>query len=116
LFVSSDTQQSSSARRGLFSCFPQSDISDGSESQRDKMEIFLSYSSKDRTKAEEIALALQAQGHGVFFDKDDLSGGEDFHAVIREHIANADLFIFKISGLLPLLRGTWEFRPLATAN
>ena len=61
------------------------------------MEIFLSYSSKDRTKAEEIALALQAQGHGVFFDKDDLSGGEDFHAVIRAHIANADRFIFLIS-------------------
>ena len=61
------------------------------------MKIFLSYSSKDRTKAEEIALALQAQGHGVFFDKDDLSGGEDFHAVIRDHIANTDLFIFLIS-------------------
>jgi hypothetical protein len=27
-----------------------------------KMKIFLSYSSKDRPKAEEIALALQAQG------------------------------------------------------
>jgi TIR domain len=59
--------------------------------------IFLSYSSKDRRKAEEIALALQAQGNDVFFDKDDLSGGEDFHSVIRERVANADLFVFLIS-------------------
>jgi hypothetical protein len=61
------------------------------------MRIFLSYSSRDRPKAEEIALALQAQGNDVFFDKDELSGGEDFHAVIREHVENADLFIFLIS-------------------
>jgi hypothetical protein len=151
------------------------------------MKIFLSYSSKNRTKAEEIALSLQAEGHEVFFDKDDLSGGEDFNAVIRTRIVNADLFVFlispdavrqgayslselrlarekwtspkkhilpvlleptdmetipaylkgvtifepqgnaaaeiaahliyfKISGLLPLLRGTWSFRPLATAD
>lgn len=61
------------------------------------MKIFLSYSSKDRPKAEEIALALQEDGNDVFFDKDDLSGGEDFHSVIREHVANADLFVFLIS-------------------
>jgi hypothetical protein len=61
------------------------------------MKIFLSYSSKDRPKAEEIALALQEGGNDVFFDKDDLSGGEDFHSVIREHVANADLFVFLIS-------------------
>jgi hypothetical protein len=36
------------------------------------MKIFLSYSSKDRTQAEGIALALQAQGGDVFPDKDDL--------------------------------------------
>lgn len=62
-----------------------------------KMKIFLSYSSQDRPKAEEIAMTLQAQGHDVFFDKEDLSGGEDFHSVIREHVANADLFVFLIS-------------------
>ena len=61
------------------------------------MKIFLSYSAKNRPKAEEIALALQAEGHEVFFDKDDLSGGEDFNAVIRRHIADADLFLFLIS-------------------
>jgi hypothetical protein len=83
LLVSSDTQQSSSARSGRVSCTPQSDISDGLESQRDKMKIVLSYSSKDRTKAEEIALALQTQGHGVFF----ISGGEEPPAQ-KEALAN----------------------------
>ena len=62
-----------------------------------KMKIFLSYSSKNRAKAEGIALALETEGHEVFFDKDDLSGGEDFNAVIRKRIAGADLFIFLIS-------------------
>jgi len=61
------------------------------------MKIFLSYSSKDLPKAEEIALALQAKGNDVFFDKKDLSGGEDFHSVIRGHVASADLFVFLIS-------------------
>jgi TIR domain len=61
------------------------------------MKIFLSYSSTNRTKAEEIALALQSEGHAVFFDKEDLSGGEDFNAVIRTRIAEADLFVFLIS-------------------
>ncbi|UCD80410.1 MAG: toll/interleukin-1 receptor domain-containing protein [Desulfobacterales bacterium] len=61
------------------------------------MKIFLSYSSANRTKAEEIALALQTEGHEVFFDKEDLSGGEDFNAVIRTRIAGADLFVFLIS-------------------
>jgi hypothetical protein len=61
------------------------------------MKIFLSYSSRDRRKAEEVALALEARGHNVFFDRDDLAGGDDFHAVIRRHITGADLFVFLIS-------------------
>jgi len=62
-----------------------------------QMNIFISYSSTDRTKAEEIALALEAQGHDVFFDKTDLSGGEDFNEVIRRHIETSNLLIFLIT-------------------
>jgi hypothetical protein len=61
------------------------------------VKIFLSYSSQDRTKADEIALALQGRGHDVFFDKASLSGGEDFRSAIQEHIATADLFVFLIT-------------------
>jgi hypothetical protein len=61
------------------------------------MKIFLSYASEDRAAAEEIALALQARGHEVFFDKSNLSGGEDFNTVIRQWVADAELFIFLIT-------------------
>jgi hypothetical protein len=61
------------------------------------MKVFLSYASEDRPRAEEIALALEAGGHDVFFDRHDLAGGQDYHAVIREWIAAADLFVFLIT-------------------
>lgn len=61
------------------------------------MRIFLSYSSPDRPVAEPIALALQARGHDVFFDREDLEGGEDFDAVILSRIRSANLVIFLIS-------------------
>ena len=61
------------------------------------MRIFLSYSSHDRQRAEDISLALEAQGHAVFFDRSDLAGGEDYGSVIRDQIAGADLFIFLIT-------------------
>jgi hypothetical protein len=59
--------------------------------------LFLSYASENRPRAEEIALALQADGHEVFFDSAQLSGGENYHQVIREQIAEADLLLFLIS-------------------
>lgn len=61
------------------------------------MRIFLSHASENRARAEEIALALEAGGHDVFFDRHDLTGGEDYHSVIRQRIRAADLFIFLIS-------------------
>jgi hypothetical protein len=61
------------------------------------LRIFLSYSSHDRARAEEISLALGASGNDVFFDRDDLKGGDDYNGKIREQIAAADLFVFLIS-------------------
>ena len=61
------------------------------------MHIFLSYASENRPRAEEIALALKADGHDVFFDSAKLSGGENYHQVIRAQIAEADLLVFLIS-------------------
>jgi len=37
------------------------------------MNIFLSYASEDRDTAQAVALALRAQGHDVFFDREDLA-------------------------------------------
>jgi formylglycine-generating enzyme required for sulfatase activity len=61
------------------------------------MKIFLSYSSKDRSLAEPIYLALRAEQHSVFFDRTDLPAGEEYDARIREAVENSDLLIFLIS-------------------
>ncbi|MGH9945005.1 MAG: toll/interleukin-1 receptor domain-containing protein, partial [Pyrinomonadaceae bacterium] len=61
------------------------------------MIIFLSYSSKDRTLAEEIHLALLGGGHEVFFDKSSLPPGGDYNSRIRQAIKKSDAFVFLIS-------------------
>ena len=61
------------------------------------MKIFLSYASPDRAIAQSINRALLDQGHDVFFDREDLSPGEEFHIQIRRAIEAADLFVFLIS-------------------
>lgn len=61
------------------------------------MRIFLSYASEDIKEAEEIALALGAAGHEVFFDRSSLSGGEDYHTVIRDRIADSDRLVFLVT-------------------
>ena len=61
------------------------------------MKIFLSYASQDREIAQAINRALLEQGHNVFFDRDDLPPGEEFHIQIRRAIEAADLFVFLVS-------------------
>ena len=61
------------------------------------MKIFLSYASQDREIANSINRALLEQGHDVFFDREDLPPGEEFHIRIRRAIESADLFVFLIS-------------------
>src|SRR5512145_1608702 len=61
------------------------------------MKIFLSYASEDRKLAEELSLALAQQGHDVFFDREDLPAGDEFHSRIRHAIERSDLVVFLIS-------------------
>ena len=61
------------------------------------MKVFLSYASEDRALAAAINRALLHQGHDVFFDRDDLPPGEEFHNRIRHGIEQCDLFVFLIS-------------------
>jgi len=61
------------------------------------MRVFLSYASQDRTLARSIELALREHNYDVFFDRDDLPPGEEFHGRIRRAIEQADLIIFLIS-------------------
>ncbi|MEO8037779.1 MAG: SUMF1/EgtB/PvdO family nonheme iron enzyme [Betaproteobacteria bacterium] len=62
------------------------------------MKIFLSYASQDRAMADAINGALLEQGHDMFFDRDDLPPGEEFHIRIRKAIEQSDLFVFLVSG------------------
>lgn len=60
------------------------------------MRIFLSYASEDRASADAIRLALQGE-HDVFFDREDLPPGGEYHARIRRGIEESDLVIFLVS-------------------
>lgn len=61
------------------------------------MNIFLSYSSDRRDIAEQVSLALAGSGHKVFFDRDSLPAGDDYHVRIRKGVENSDVFVFLIS-------------------
>jgi hypothetical protein len=61
------------------------------------MDIFISYASEQRATAEEIALALRAEGHEPFFDRSELPEGDAYNARIREAIRGCDLLIFLVS-------------------
>ena len=61
------------------------------------MRIFLSYASQDREAARAIELGLREQGHDVFFDRDDLPAGEEFHNRIRAAIEQSDLLVFLVT-------------------
>ncbi|MGD8657027.1 MAG: toll/interleukin-1 receptor domain-containing protein [Desulfobacterales bacterium] len=61
------------------------------------MKIFLSYASEEATKAEEIQLALTADGHDVFFDRTNLPAGGDYNTRIRTAIKESVGMIFLIS-------------------
>ncbi|MCI0627323.1 MAG: toll/interleukin-1 receptor domain-containing protein [Acidobacteria bacterium] len=61
------------------------------------MIIFLSYSSDRRDIAEQVNLALIGSGHKVFFDRDSLPAGDDYHIRIRKGVENSEVFVFLIS-------------------
>jgi formylglycine-generating enzyme required for sulfatase activity len=61
------------------------------------MKIFLSYASEDRAAADRIRHALHADGHDVFFDREDLPAGQEFHTRIRRGIEQSDLVVFLVS-------------------
>jgi formylglycine-generating enzyme required for sulfatase activity len=61
------------------------------------MRIFLSYASEDRALADAVRLALEGDGHDVFFDREDLPPGGEFHTRIRRGIEESGLVIFLVS-------------------
>lgn len=61
------------------------------------MKVFLSHASQDSCIGEEVSLALKGLGFEVFFDKNDLPAGGDYHSQIRNAIDLSGYFVFLIS-------------------
>jgi hypothetical protein len=61
------------------------------------MKIFLSFASEQRNIAEEVWLALEAEGHQVFYDKARLAAGLSYHSDIRKKLNSCDTFVFLVS-------------------
>ena len=59
--------------------------------------VFLSYASQDAGAVLRIAEALRASGVEVWFDQDELVGGDAWDAKIRGQIASCALFVPVIS-------------------
>ena len=59
--------------------------------------VFLSYASQDAEAVERIAAALRAAGVEVWFDKNELVGGDAWDAKIRGQIKSCALFVPVIS-------------------
>jgi hypothetical protein len=61
------------------------------------MKLFLSYDSEQFALAESLAGRLQAAGHDVFLDREDLLPGDPFDAHIAARLAASDAMIFLAS-------------------
>jgi hypothetical protein len=55
--------------------------------------IFLSYASEDRPAVEALRSELESAGVDVWFDRDDLQGGDDYEAKIKRNIEACSLFV-----------------------
>src|SRR3954465_9774695 len=59
--------------------------------------VFLSYASQDADAARRICEALRASGVEVWFDQNELTGGDAWDAKIRKQIKDCALFVPVIS-------------------
>jgi hypothetical protein len=55
--------------------------------------IFISYASEDRAAAAALAAALDRAKLDVWFDRNELRGGDRYDLKIRQHIRHCDLFV-----------------------
>src|SRR4051812_16681923 len=71
--------------------------------------VFLSYAREDADAARRVASALRAEGIEVWFDQDELRGGEAWDAKIKKQIRECGLFLAVISATTQA-RGEGYFR------
>src|SRR5580692_4896421 len=66
--------------------------------------VFLSYASEDRPAAQSVRDALAASGLEVWYDENELDGGDAWDQKIRRQIRGCDYF-------MPIISATTEARP-----
>jgi len=79
------------------------------------MKVFLSYASPDRAYADTVHRALREAGHEVFFDREDLPAGEEFHVRIRQAIERSHVFVILLTPQA-LDAGSYTLSELAIAD
>jgi len=68
-------------------------VDNASAQPRDIAAVFLSYARQDTDAARRIAEALRSQGVEVWFDQNELRGGDAWDAKIKKHIRECALFV-----------------------
>lgn len=81
----------------------------------DLSRIFLSYSSDERSLAENVNHVLEGEGHTVFFDRDDLPSGETYTGRLRRAVESCDLFVFLVSPA-SVTKGSYALSELAVVE
>lgn len=76
---------------------PPADAGDDDARGADGAKVFLSYSRKDREKAQRISDALRAREYGVFRDTDDILPTEAWRERLQQLIEEADTIVFLMS-------------------
>ena len=61
-------------------------------------DVFISYSRKDSEVANRICAAFDEVGITYFIDRQGISGGFEFPAVLAEAIINSKIFLYLASG------------------
>lgn len=80
-----------------------------------RLKLFLSYDSAERDLAEALTARLQAAGHAVFFDREDLLVGDAFDAHIAANLAASDALVF-LATRTSIAPGAYALSELAAAE
>lgn len=62
-----------------------------------RVNIFVSYSRRDEAFVRDVVIRLEAAGHDVWIDTDDIRGSERWRASIGEAITDADIVLLMVS-------------------
>ena len=62
-----------------------------------RRKVFVSYRRADSAAADAVLARLEAEGYGVWLDREDISGGKRWRAAIEQALQECDAVVFLIS-------------------